>query len=127
MPRNPFRPSGKARHMAALLVSGLLWWLPQAALAELPAIAPAYQSEIGISEYKETANARPVDKSVTRLSERKGPVSTTDHAKLKELEGPFASGPEVTKACLGCHTEAGHQFTQNKHWTWQYQHPVTGQ
>lgn len=95
----------------------------------LPPIVPGtgYQAEPGISEYKETAAARPVDKSVTRLSERKGPVSTTDHAKLKELEGPFTSGPEVTQACLECHTEAGHQFMKNKHWTWHYEHPVTGQ
>ena len=65
------------------------------AAPELPPIDPqaSYRTELGISEYKETAAARPVDKSVTRLRERKGPVSTTDHAKLKELQGPFANGP----------------------------------
>ena len=31
----------------------------------------------------------------------------------------------MTKACLGCHTEAGHQFV-NKHWTWRYDQPATG-
>ena len=38
------------------------------------------------------------------------PESTADHAEFDELDGPFASGPEVTKACLACHTEAGEQF-----------------
>ncbi len=52
---------------------------------------------------------------------------TTDHAKLEALKGPFASGPEVTKACLSCHTETGHQFMKNVHWTWEFKDPVTGQ
>lgn len=53
--------------------------------------------------------------------------STTDHSKLKLLEGPFENGSQVTEACLECHTEAGHQFSQNIHWTWQYDNPKTGQ
>ncbi|HPE81944.1 MAG TPA: tetrathionate reductase family octaheme c-type cytochrome [Gammaproteobacteria bacterium] len=111
-----------------IIVFGLVLNVSSVAAPELPPIDPqaSYRTELGISEYKETAAARPVDKSVTRLRERKGPVSTTDHAKLKELQGPFANGPEVTKACLGCHTEAGHQFVKNKHWTWRYDQPVTG-
>ena len=53
--------------------------------------------------------------------------STADHSKFKQLQGPFKSGPEVTQACLECHTEAGHQFMQNIHWTWSYTNPKTGQ
>lgn len=53
--------------------------------------------------------------------------STADHGKFKELQGPFASGEQVTKACLGCHTEAARQVMATSHWTWQYQHPTTGQ
>lgn len=53
--------------------------------------------------------------------------STADHSKFKQLQGPFESGPEVTQACLECHTEAGHQFMQNIHWTWEYTNPRTGQ
>lgn len=83
--------------------------------------------ELGITEYKETANKRPVDKSVTSLDEKDNNKSTTDHSLLKELQGPFASGPEVTKVCLECHNQAGHQFTKNKHWTWSYTNPDTGQ
>jgi octaheme c-type cytochrome (tetrathionate reductase family) len=55
------------------------------------------------------------------------PESTADHAKFDELDGPFASGPEVTQACLACHTEAGEQFMHSIHWTWRFAHPETGQ
>lgn len=55
------------------------------------------------------------------------PASTADHAKFKELQVPFASGPEVTKACLACHTEASKQIHKSLHWTWDYTNPKTGQ
>jgi octaheme c-type cytochrome (tetrathionate reductase family) len=55
------------------------------------------------------------------------PESTADHGKFEELEGPFADGPEVTRACLACHTEAGTQFEHSIHWTWAFEHPDTGQ
>jgi octaheme c-type cytochrome (tetrathionate reductase family) len=51
--------------------------------------------------------------------------STADHAKFKELQHKFASGPEVTKACLSCHTEAADQVQHTKHWTWEYTDPKT--
>lgn len=54
-------------------------------------------------------------------------ASTADHKKFKELQGPFASGPEVTKACLTCHTEASKQIHKSLHWTWDYTNPATGQ
>lgn len=54
-------------------------------------------------------------------------TSTADHTKFKELQGPFASGPEVTKACLTCHTEASKQVHKSLHWTWDYTNPATGQ
>jgi len=62
-------------------------------------------------------------------SEVSGPLTggTADHHKFDELKGPFASGPEVTQACLGCHTEAGQQFMSNIHWTWSFRDPRTGQ
>ena len=30
--------------------------------------------------------------------------STADHSKFKELDKDFKTGPEVTEACLICHT-----------------------
>ena len=53
--------------------------------------------------------------------------STADHSKFKELQGPFKTGSEVTKACLSCHTEAGKQVMGTRHWTWEYTNPDTGQ
>ncbi len=58
--------------------------------------------------------------------ERSSP-STADHSQFKSLQGPFASGPEVTEACLGCHTEAAKQLQKTTHWTWEYDHPDSGQ
>ena len=46
--------------------------------------------------------------------------STADHGKFKELKQEFNSGPEVTKACLGCHTEAAKQIHKTEHWNWEY-------
>ena len=52
--------------------------------------------------------------------------STADHSKFKELQKTFKSGPEVTKACLSCHTEAAKQVHKTKHWTWEYADAKTG-
>ena len=43
---------------------------------------------------------------------------TADHTKHKILQQEFKSGPEVTKACLSCHSEAAVQFHKTIHWTW---------
>ncbi len=43
---------------------------------------------------------------------------TTDHSQLEALKKPFRSGPEVTEACISCHSEAGEQFHETIHWTW---------
>ncbi|MBF0348039.1 MAG: tetrathionate reductase family octaheme c-type cytochrome [Magnetococcales bacterium] len=48
--------------------------------------------------------------------------STTHHEKLQALNGPFATGQEVTRACLGCHTEAAAIIRKTLHWTWEYEH-----
>ncbi|MBT7770566.1 MAG: cytochrome C, partial [Rhodospirillales bacterium] len=53
--------------------------------------------------------------------------STADHRQFKSLNTKFASGPEVTKACLECHTEAAKQIHKTQHWTWEFKNPVTGQ
>jgi len=44
--------------------------------------------------------------------------TTVDHSKLEPLKQEFGSGPEVTRACISCHTEAARQFQQTIHWTW---------
>jgi octaheme c-type cytochrome (tetrathionate reductase family) len=81
-------------------------------------------TKTGISEYSSIHKTQQQSQQEKITDENK---STTDHSKLKELEGPFSNGPEVTKACLGCHNKAGHQFKKNKHWTWEYKDTETGQ
>ena len=68
-----------------------------------------------------------LDTVVEQPTARHDSNSTADHTKFDQLQGPFANGPEVTKACLECHTEAGHQFMKNIHWTWSYENKKTGQ
>lgn len=41
----------------------------------------------------------------------------TDHTDL--LPGPYATGPEVTTACLECHEDAAHEMIQTVHWKWE--------
>lgn len=53
--------------------------------------------------------------------------STADHSKFEILQQDFATGPEVTAACLSCHTEAAAQIHDTIHWTWEFEHPTTGQ
>ena len=58
----------------------------------------------------------------------KATASTADHGKFEILQQEtFASGPEVTKACLSCHTEASKQLHRTTHWTWAYENRITGQ
>lgn len=54
-------------------------------------------------------------------------TSTADHSKFEVLKKAFGSGPEVTQACLSCHTEASDQVMHTLHWQWDYIQPVTGQ
>lgn len=81
----------------------------------------AGKTELGIREYSDLKN------DLQATSPTKRSKSTADHSKFKKLEGPFADGPAVTKACLSCHNKAGQQFKKSIHWTWEYKHPKTGQ
>jgi octaheme c-type cytochrome (tetrathionate reductase family) len=54
-------------------------------------------------------------------------TTTADHSKFKELDQKFDSGPEVTKACLACHTEAAKQIHKTQHWKWEFINPDTKQ
>jgi octaheme c-type cytochrome (tetrathionate reductase family) len=53
--------------------------------------------------------------------------TTADHTKFKELQREFKSGPEVTQACLSCHTEAAGQIHRTKHWSWEFINPLNDQ
>jgi octaheme c-type cytochrome (tetrathionate reductase family) len=56
-----------------------------------------------------------------------GPAIPTDHSQFEELQQEFATGPEVTAACLSCHTESAKEIMSTSHWTWEFEHPDTGQ
>ncbi|MBN1365034.1 MAG: hypothetical protein JW976_09550 [Syntrophaceae bacterium] len=43
---------------------------------------------------------------------------TADHSKFGILNQPMKQGPDATKACLSCHTEAAKQVQNTYHWTW---------
>lgn len=58
---------------------------------------------------------------------KKESASTADHSKFKELQKTFKSAPEVTKACLTCHTEAAKQIHKTQHWKWEFLNPATQQ
>lgn len=45
-------------------------------------------------------------------------TSTADHATFEVLNQEFDYAPDVTEACLECHTEASKQLHQTFHWTW---------
>lgn len=65
--------------------------------------------------------------STTQAPSTAGESSTADHSQFEALKGPFTSGAEVTKACLGCHNQAARQVHKTIHWTWQIPNPKTGQ
>jgi octaheme c-type cytochrome (tetrathionate reductase family) len=90
--------------------------LPVAAPAPAPAPAAAAQPA-------PVAAAAPASAAYTPRASKK----TADHSKFEVLNGPFKSGPEVTKACLTCHTEASKQIHKSIHWTWTKEIPATGQ
>ena len=90
------------RNMIALLVASLFSTALLAAVPATPAAVPV-------------------------VPPAKTAVSTADHGKFEQLKKPFANGPEVTQACLECHTEAAKQVQKTLHWTWDYLNPANGQ
>ncbi|MCB9454372.1 MAG: tetrathionate reductase family octaheme c-type cytochrome [Anaerolineaceae bacterium] len=53
--------------------------------------------------------------------------TTADHSQFEILQGTFATGPDVTAACLTCHNEAAQQVMATEHWTWLSEDPETGE
>jgi hypothetical protein len=75
----------------------------------------------------ESMGAHGMDGELSRPGSHGRDATTADHTKFKELQKQFNSGPEVTKACLACHTEAAGQIHRTKHWKWEYLNPDTKQ
>lgn len=53
--------------------------------------------------------------------------SSADHTKFADLDGPFAAPQDVTKACIGCHTERHTEVMASSHWNWERIEYVEGQ
>ncbi|MBN1958542.1 MAG: tetrathionate reductase family octaheme c-type cytochrome [Desulfuromonadales bacterium] len=52
-----------------------------------------------------------------------GTATAEDHSFI---EGPFTSGPEVTKACLECHEDAAKDMMKTSHWSWNMEQVIDG-
>ena len=70
-------------------------------------------------------------KPVTRQDPWAGvPTRTSPVSHAAFFDGPFADGPSVTRACLGCHADAATEVMQTSHWTWAGEDaisPLTGE
>ncbi len=44
--------------------------------------------------------------------------TTADHSTFQPLKKKFATGEEITEACISCHSEADEQVHKTLHWTW---------
>ena len=68
-----------------------------------------------LSATEETAPGRKLAQQAIKAREL---WITADHSKHQALQQEFKSGPEVSQACLSCHSEAAAQFHKTIHWTW---------
>ena len=114
--------------LVALVVAGLelLEWRAKAdpPPAETPPgtqAAPAAEAQTAAEAQPPQAEAPPTPVPV-HASTRHG-SSTTNHSRHAILQGDFADGPAVTRACITCHTEAPHQIMGSIHWTWSHGEP----
>ncbi len=109
--------------MLILLLAGL-------SFSTAPALASVSAEKAEAAAATSPTDTMPVTKTTTvplvdmTQTEKK---STADHSKFEALQGEFADGPAVTKACLTCHTEAAKQVQHTKHWSWEYLNPATNQ
>ncbi len=80
--------------------------------------------------YAKTAGATPPTAPRSALPTELNPSlidSTADHSQFEILQREFSSGPEVTAACLTCHTDADDQMMHSIHFKWEFDNPLTGQ
>lgn len=94
----------------------------------LYALALAFVHAICVFSYAEAEpSVQPARIPVANQKSSNRSGGTADHSKFDVLKKDFKSGPEVTEACLSCHTEAAAQIMDSIHWKWSFKHPQTGQ
>ncbi len=79
------------------------------------------------SAFGAPAQEQSTAQSIVAATSPAGTGSTADHTKFPILQREFTSGPEVTAACLTCHTEADDQMMHSIHFKWEFDNPRTGQ
>jgi octaheme c-type cytochrome (tetrathionate reductase family) len=107
------RPTRRSRLVLEVLV---LLGMIAAVAAALSTVMPVGAAR---AERKETLSVSDVVQS-----RRKG---HTDHQGM--IKGPLPNGQAVTRACLACHPDAGHEMLASSHFTWltaKAQVPGTG-
>lgn len=92
---------------------------PKAVVAPAPAPAAVVAAQPASPPATPAAPAPPATPPLTAAMAKKD-HTTADHSKFEVLQKDFKSGPEVTEACLTCHTEAAKHVMKTKHWTWEY-------
>ncbi|WP_434086733.1 tetrathionate reductase family octaheme c-type cytochrome [Shewanella zhangzhouensis] len=53
-------------------------------------------------------------------------MAMADNPHKEAIEGPFASGTEVTQQCLACHEDEAHDFMKTSHWSWSLTQELPG-
>ena len=81
----------------------------------LPGFLFAFAANVPAAQENGSAMGRTMARQAIKSNEH---WTTTDHARHPALQQKFESGPEITKACLSCHSEAEAQFQKTLHWTW---------
>ena len=82
------------------------WWGAVVALVVAALAVPVF--------YLLPQQEGPLDDPWASVSER---PYHTNHTAL--LTGPYEDGPAVTRACLECHEEVGHDVLSTPHWLWE--------
>ena len=80
---------------------------------DISGVAPECLDLCGAGEYCDVA----IDEC------RREPGLTRFHGGFPSLQGPFATGSEVTAQCLTCHETQGAHFLNSAHWNWLGESP----
>ncbi len=62
-------------------------------------------------------SARPVEAGISAAAALPQRLIHTSHTDL--MPGPYATGQEVTRACLTCHPDSASEVMKTSHWTWE--------
>ncbi len=67
-----------------------------------------------------------LDNNMSVLPLIKTSPKVVDHSNFEVLQKDFATGPELTAACLSCHNQRQHEIMQTAHWKWERDEYIEG-